>query len=47
MLEHGHGTRLTNLIMHRFPFRQAAEAYALLDQQPQAALQVLLTYDDC
>jgi threonine dehydrogenase-like Zn-dependent dehydrogenase len=47
MLEHGHGTRLTNLITHRFPFRQAAEAYVLLDQQPQATLQILLTYDGC
>ena len=47
MLEHGPGTRLSNLITHRFPFRQAAAAYALLDQQPQAALQILLTYDDC
>ncbi len=47
MLEHGPGTRLSNLITHRFPFAQVAEAYALLDQQPQAALQTLLTYDDC
>lgn len=46
MLEDGHGTRLTNLITHRFPLAQAVEAYALLDQQPQAALQILLTYDD-
>ena len=45
MLEHN--TRLSNLVTHRFPFAQAAEAYALLDQQPQAALQILLTYDDC
>lgn len=31
-------------ITHRIPFSQAAEAYQLLDQSPQAAIQVLLTY---
>ena len=34
------------LITHRFPMAQAGEAYALLDQHPEAALQVLLTYED-
>lgn len=33
------------LITHRFPITAAAEAYALLDQQPATALQVLFTYD--
>ena len=48
MLEHrSPGSCLTELISHRFPFGRAAEAYALLDQQPQHALQVVLTYDDC
>ena len=32
------------LITHRFPLAQAADAYALLDAQPEQALQVLLTY---
>jgi 2-desacetyl-2-hydroxyethyl bacteriochlorophyllide A dehydrogenase len=31
-------------ITHRFPVEQAAEAYALLDRNPQAALQVVLGY---
>lgn len=47
MLEHGPGPRLVKLITHRFPFAQAAEAYALLDQDPHHTLQILLTYDDC
>lgn len=34
------------LITHRFPLEQANHAYALLDQHPEAALQVLLTYGD-
>lgn len=33
------------LVTHRFPIYAAAHAYALLDQQPAEALQVLLTYD--
>jgi threonine dehydrogenase-like Zn-dependent dehydrogenase len=33
------------LISHRLPFEQAAEAYRLLDQAPERALQVVLTYD--
>jgi len=32
------------LITHRFPLAQAAQAYALLDQNPAEALQVILTY---
>ena len=32
------------LITHRFPIEQASQAYALLDQQPEEAIQVLLTY---
>lgn len=32
------------LITHRFPIARAAEAYALLDQHPERAVQVLLTY---
>ena len=33
------------LITHRFPVGRAAEAYALLDERPHEAIQVLLTYD--
>jgi threonine dehydrogenase-like Zn-dependent dehydrogenase len=33
------------LITHRFPIAEAAAAYALLDRQPQEAMQVLLTYE--
>jgi 2-desacetyl-2-hydroxyethyl bacteriochlorophyllide A dehydrogenase len=33
-------------ITHRFPIEQAAHAYALLDQHPEEAIQVLLTYGD-
>jgi len=35
---------LDPLITHRFAVRDAARAYALLDQEPANALQVLLTY---
>lgn len=35
---------LSELITHRFPIGDAARAYALLDQQPDQALQVVLTY---
>jgi len=35
----------THLITHRFPLAQAAQAYALLDQHPEEAIQVLLTYE--
>ncbi len=36
---------LEQLITHRFPIADAARAYALLDQQPAQALQVLLEYE--
>ncbi len=32
------------LITHRFPLADSAQAYALIDQYPEACLQVLLTY---
>jgi 2-desacetyl-2-hydroxyethyl bacteriochlorophyllide A dehydrogenase len=32
------------LITHRFPIRQASQAYVLLDQHPEKAIQVMLTY---
>jgi 2-desacetyl-2-hydroxyethyl bacteriochlorophyllide A dehydrogenase len=32
------------LITHRFPVEQAAQAYDLLDRQPESAVQVVLTY---
>ncbi|MBI5303696.1 MAG: zinc-binding alcohol dehydrogenase [Chloroflexi bacterium] len=35
---------LAQLVTHHFPVRDAARAYALLDQEPERALQVLLTY---
>jgi 2-desacetyl-2-hydroxyethyl bacteriochlorophyllide A dehydrogenase len=34
------------LITHRFPITQASQAYALLDQHPQEAIQVVLIYTD-
>jgi threonine dehydrogenase-like Zn-dependent dehydrogenase len=37
--------RPAQLITHRFPLTQAAQAYAMLDQHPEAALQVILTYE--
>jgi 2-desacetyl-2-hydroxyethyl bacteriochlorophyllide A dehydrogenase len=43
MLEH---VRPAHLITHRFPLEQARQAYALLDQHPEEALQVLLTYGE-
>jgi 2-desacetyl-2-hydroxyethyl bacteriochlorophyllide A dehydrogenase len=43
MLEH---VRTPHLITHRVPFAQAARAYALLDQHPDEAMQVILTYTD-
>jgi threonine dehydrogenase-like Zn-dependent dehydrogenase len=33
-----------SLISHRVPFEDAPEAYRLLDEHPEDALQVLLTY---
>jgi len=38
--------RPAHLITHRFPLDQAAKAFALLDQHPEQAVQVLLTCDD-
>ncbi len=32
-------------ITHRFPIRRASEAYALMDEHPEACLQVILTYE--
>jgi threonine dehydrogenase-like Zn-dependent dehydrogenase len=37
--------RLQPLITHHFPITQAAEAYALLDERPGDAGQVIFTYD--
>jgi threonine dehydrogenase-like Zn-dependent dehydrogenase len=34
------------LITHHFPLEQAGQAYALLDQHPEEAIQVLLTYEE-
>jgi threonine dehydrogenase-like Zn-dependent dehydrogenase len=34
------------LLTHRVPFEDAAEAYRLLDERPDEAVQVLLTYGD-
>lgn len=34
----------TNLITHTFPFDRAAEAYRLLDEEPEKAIQVVFTY---
>jgi 2-desacetyl-2-hydroxyethyl bacteriochlorophyllide A dehydrogenase len=38
--------RLEPLISHRIPFAQAAEAYRLVDEQPESTVQVVLTYPD-
>ncbi len=35
---------VSQLITHRFPIADAAQAYALLDQHPDEALQILFTY---
>jgi 2-desacetyl-2-hydroxyethyl bacteriochlorophyllide A dehydrogenase len=37
--------RPETLITHRFPFARAADAYRLLDEQPDAAIQPLLLYN--
>ena len=37
-------TRPEKWITHRFPLEEAAQAYRLLDESPQDAIQVLLTY---
>ena len=34
-----------HLITHRFPLAQASSAYALLDQRPEEAIQVVLTHE--
>ena len=36
--------RPAQLVTHRFPAERAAEAYALLDEHPEKAIQVVLTY---
>lgn len=36
--------RLTELISHELPVREAADAFAMLDARPQEALQVVLTF---
>jgi threonine dehydrogenase-like Zn-dependent dehydrogenase len=36
--------RLAPLITQRFPVDRAAEAYELIDQQPERTVQVVLTY---
>jgi 2-desacetyl-2-hydroxyethyl bacteriochlorophyllide A dehydrogenase len=38
--------RTADLITHRFPVSQAAQAYDMLDRSPEKAIQVLLTYED-
>jgi threonine dehydrogenase-like Zn-dependent dehydrogenase len=42
MLQH---VRPSHLVTHRFPVEQAPQAYTLLDQHPEEAIQVLLTYE--
>jgi threonine dehydrogenase-like Zn-dependent dehydrogenase len=37
----------SRFITHRFPIQQAAEAYQLLDQNPEKTIQILLTYAHC
>ena len=36
---------LDPLVTHRIPFRDAARAYALVDEHPEETVQVVLTYD--
>ncbi len=38
--------RPSQLISHRFPYAEAADAFALLDRRPETALQVVLTYEE-
>ena len=38
--------RLPEFISHRIPFTRAPDAYRLLDEHPEEALQVVLTYGD-
>ena len=35
----------SRLVTHRFPVHEAADAYRLIDQQPEEAIQVLLNYE--
>jgi 2-desacetyl-2-hydroxyethyl bacteriochlorophyllide A dehydrogenase len=37
--------KLRDLISHRIPFGEAPEAYAMLDERPREALQVIFTYE--
>ena len=37
--------RPSHLVTHRYPLAQAADAYKLLDEHPEEAIQVLFTYD--
>jgi 2-desacetyl-2-hydroxyethyl bacteriochlorophyllide A dehydrogenase len=37
--------KLRELISHRIPFGEAPEAYTLLDERPEEALQVIFTYE--
>jgi 2-desacetyl-2-hydroxyethyl bacteriochlorophyllide A dehydrogenase len=41
---HLHTLPVNDLISHRLPITSASEAYQLLDQQPDQALQILFTY---
>ena len=37
--------KLKELISHRIPFEEAPEAYVMLDERPEEALQVIFTYE--
>ena len=37
--------KLGELISHRIPFGEAPQAYAMLDERPEEALQVIFTYE--
>lgn len=39
--------RLDALVTHRFPADRAAEAFQMVDKQPEDSIQVLLTYENC
>lgn len=41
-----HQIELTQFVTHRYPLHEASAAYALLDQQPADAVQVLFSYDN-
>ena len=36
---------MKELISHRIPFEEAPEAYTLLEEKPEEALQVIFTYE--